>query len=335
MLAVVLANPFVCGQAIAQQATDAVEGSKGPYWYAAAGTTGLIVDFGEGGYRGLGLVMAGGISWQNMETGIVASVWPNIQDSRISSIQAQGSLPFAFGTGTALELTVATGYAWYTYLGEVTGVADVSGPNASLGLRFRANSASGWGGRAGAFMRTDAGGWNGEWRVLVSKAQQGEVLSPESSSDLDFGVRLYHMIPVGGPWEFVGPGYAVYARRPITPDLNASLTLALFHWQIPGQAFMRGYLWDTRSFVALPAGEWSLAHSPDVNLRAGPAIVTMGEGPDNGVTLGPDLEVEVGFGLLGWNARIGTGWMWILRRDNDPLTAGDQHGWMLFGGVDF
>lgn len=309
-----------------------------PRWFVHSGLSDLWVDFGEANQRHLGFALTTGVTWNAVETGVLASVW-QWESWRLASVEAQGGLPIRAGPTSALDLVLGVGYTWSDYLGEpipfVT-VVETSGAAANLGLRYRFDVRSGWSVRTGIFMRTDAGGWNGEWRVMAGWRQPSQTPSQPASHTTDFRIRVYYMVPVGGPWRFVRPGYALAARRSITPTISAALTLAFFHWEIPGQAFLRDYLWNTGSFVAFPAAQWSTGERVKLAVRAGPAVVMMGEGPDNGVTLGPDLEAELEVDVGGIEVDLGAGWMWILRGwDDDPDYGGDQHGLMLFGGIGF
>src|SRR6266700_6146718 len=72
----------------------------------------------------------------------------------------------------------------------------------------------------------------------------------------------------------------------------AALTIALLHWQIPGQRSLVSYLWDTRAILLMPA--WRRGKN-DGNLRwyaqAGPSVSLMIEGPDEGFRGGANAEL--------------------------------------------
>jgi hypothetical protein len=70
-----------------------------------------------------------------------------------------------------------------------------------------------------------------------------------------------------------------------------------------------------------------------VTLRGGPAVVVMGEGPDNGVSFGSDLGASVRVGLGPLDLTGGVGWFWFARSDSGD--AADQHMLTWHGGLSF
>ena len=140
------------------------------------------------------------------------------------------------------------------------------------------------------------------------------------------------LAPISGPWRLVEPIYTLTASRPATDRLDVALTMGVVHWQIPSDTRDRGYIWDTRMFVAMPALKWSVA--PAIDTRVGPLIAAMGEGPDTGATGGAHARI-------GWTPDVpvpivlGVGAVWIaLDGEGDAQVDGtDQLGLTLHGGI--
>lgn len=100
--------------------------------------------------------------------------------------------------------------------------------------------------------------------------------------------------------------------------MSPTVAFAVFHWQIPGQAFLRDYIWDTRAFSALPGVELRARGMLDTVVRLGPSVTVMGEGSGNGANVGTYVEATVS---PQWASAffIGAGWMWMPNDgDGDP-----------------
>lgn len=325
------------GQKARVHAQDAViPGEETVRWYGGAGVLGFVDDAFEEPEMHVGPIIHGGATWNGLGIGLSAVLLPDINDSRLFSIETESSLDLISGQVVGLAFVVGAGWTRTDFQGDLstlpegTRVIEVNGPSATFGFRFRIQVHEKWHTPTGLYVNTTEHGWSILWRATIARSSRAVV--PETSASVDVGPAIYYMVPVAGPWVFVEPAYGVFLRRNLSDHLAATATLLVYHWQIPGQAFQRDYLWDTGSFVILPALEWSPGPDAHFAARLGPAIMTMGEGPDSGVSTGPNIEVEVRKGAF----RLGAGWMWVFRgHDDDPDYSGDQHGLMVFGGFAF
>lgn len=298
-------------------------------WVAAAGLGKLVADL-EDPLSGNGPAIRVGIrshyygAWSSIER------WMNVSGFTITSALLEGTLNLASNQGFRPHLIVGVGRTWSSYSGPAT---RADGPNGSTGVMGLGTTWSApWSieALAQALIRTDDTGFNASTRLLVGWSPNRERLRV-GPTESEVSATIAWMTPVAGPWRFVEPAYGLRVTKregPVGPFLD----LSVYHWQIPGQAFFRDYVWDTRAFVARPGIAWHLPRTPtNLTLRLGPSIVIMGEGPGNGVNIGTHVEASVSprwAGPLG----AGIGWLWMGHDSygDSRITDTDQHGLLLF-----
>ncbi len=301
----------------------------------ALGASAFIVDIWEDRGRSMGVLARVGLRFPHLDAAAVAEHWGDVRGFRISSVHLEGSYFLAGPRTVTPYVVVGVGRVWGRYHGRSPRAEEPDGLSAAYGFGLHVARRRALGARAEALIRTDDGGYNGGVRVLVGWAPAAADL-PVDASGVRTDVGAYWMIPLSGPWRFVEPGYMIRFERPFHGRLSTSLALAVFHWQTPGQALFRDYIWDTRALAAMPGVQWR----PDVNsiltVRAGPSIIMMGEGPGNGANLGAHLETAI---TRPWNLPLsaGVGWIWMPADSGGDtrVSDADQNGLMLFGGLHF
>lgn len=106
------------------------------------------------------------------------------------------------------------------------------GRTTSLELGFNARIWDPFGLSVEGVVRYDAGGGDDQLRALVTYAP-GLARAPRVPAE--GSAVVYGMVRASGPWHFVEPGYALKLATHVTERDAAALTIALLHWQIPGQ----------------------------------------------------------------------------------------------------
>lgn len=267
--------------------------------------------------------------------------WNSIGDLRISAVQLETRYQILPQRRVTPVFLIGMGYTWVRLRDEIReqldpdDIEDSNGISASYGLGLHWALWRSFALQPEALLRTEGGGFNGGLRLLASWSPSSR--QPRNGlSDTRLGVNVYWLAPLSGPWRFVEPGYAVRFERSLSDDLSSGLAFAVFHWQIPGDAFERAFLWDTRAVVAMPGVAWNALDGRPITLRAGPSIVMMGEGPGNGANIGTHIEAEVS---SPWDMPIsgGIGWFWMPNDGGgDPdIGTDDQHGLTVFAGLRF
>lgn len=299
----------------------------------AAGASFYVAEFGEGNYRNTGAMLRGGMRLPGVDVTLAAEYWPDVFDFQILSTQIETTF-FLSRHSFSPVLVASIGHSWSHYTGTLRGIGP-NGTSAAVALGFHVPVSDLYGLRTEAVMRTDDGGWDAAFRLLMEYAPAAPS-TPSNTPGPGGGLSVFWMIPVHGPWHFVEPGYAIGFERPVNPRFGVDLDLALVHWQVPGAALFRDYIWDTRSFMGLPSVEWTADERGLARLRGGPAVVLMGEGPENGVTLGLHAGVAFSGRSIGVPLSLGVGWLWFSRDNSDPRVGGDdQHGLTLSAGLEF
>lgn len=330
LLAALISHPAA---AVAQTSGNGREASV--VGILSVGASAFVNDVWEDRGGSAGGVLRGGIRLPFLDVAALFEHWPEVEEFRISSAHAEMTYFPAGRRAVAPLLLLGVGYTRSSYLGSRPLFEELDGLSAAYGVGLEVALWRAAVGRAEAVLRTDDGGYNAGVRALVGWAPH----PPGASSPLpDAGTafRLSWMLPLSGPWRLVEPGYFVRFERPYHELLSGSLAFGVLHWQIPGEAFMRDYIWDTRAFVALPGVDWYPWTERLLSLRGGPAIIMMGEGPGNGVNLGAHLEVAVSR-LRDLPVEIGVGWLWMRTPDGaDTRVSGtDQNGLTIAGGIRF
>ena len=288
----------------------------------------------------IGLTLKGGIRIPYLDiTGLVER-WDQINGSRFSSVLLEASYYFAGQRRVAPFVIVAAGHTWQRYTGDYPIDLADDGAAAGFGLGVRVSAALGIDARVEGLLRTDVGGYSGAARALLGWAPA--LLDPSPERYMAHGdAFLSWMVPISGPWRFVEPGFGLRFARSAN-RWGGSLGLAVFHWDIPGDMYAgvpgleRRYIWDTRAFVATPGVVWHAQATLPVELRAGPSIVIMGEGPGNGANFGGHLEAVVS-SRSPVAVGAGVGWFWMQSENlgDSRFTNADQHGLTVFLAVGF
>ena len=291
-------------------------------WGASAvvGPSHFVGDFGEADLASVGLSARGALEASGFGVGLTFSRWPEVGSFRLLNTQLEMEVQLGSSQFLAPALLAAMGYTRGKYLG--TREATVpDGPSAAFGIGLKVRPRAPFGFRVDGLVRTDDGGWNGELRLLAGFMPGRSTSLP--NSDVEF--ETFWLVSFAGPWEFVDPGIGMAISRPLLRDVHGALGLALIHWRIPSENH-RGYEWDTRSIMATPGIEWRAGIGP-VSLRVGPAIVAMGEGPGNGVSLGAIARANWRPPLGDLPVQFGIGALWL------ALDREDQIGFTFHGGI--
>jgi hypothetical protein len=146
------------------------------------------------------------------------------------------------------------------------------------------------------------------------------------------------MIPLRGPWRFVEPGYAFRLTSRVTDRYAGSLGLALLHWRIPHPTIPKAYLWDTRAILLEPGWQWNRpGRVAELRITAGPALVRMFEGPDEGTRGGAEARMNVTVRAGPLPLTVGLGWLWFSRSEASGVSVAgsDQHSIMLSAGIGY
>jgi hypothetical protein len=280
--------------------------------FGSLGVTRFLADFAEGQEKGYGVAARIGLQLPGEFAALSLSRWPNVKEFRITSLQLELARDLVVQRAITPYLVVGVGNTWGAFLG--TGQAvEPTGTSASFGFGVKAAILPQFVIAAQTRLRTDDAGWNGDWE-LMAEARRGRVLARPSSRRINLTASW--MSPIAGPWRTVKPGWGLQISQ------NASaFSVQMVHWQIPRDAPLGGYLWDTNAVIAsiLPR-IWSVGDV--VVLRIGPAIAAMGEGPDNGVTLGSAGEIVLGAPVGPMRLETAVGWLFLNREGDGP----DQHG---------
>jgi hypothetical protein len=327
---VALIWPLIVGVGVLPRATSGqtAEGSNSPALVPVArvGWTYFVQDFGEADRASFGLLLGAGVRSSLGEGTFTMGRWPGAGPGGLTTVLFEYSQIVAQRGPLFAAVKAGVGHAWYSPSGAFggdDGGAGTFGANLSSRI-WRAVSLG-----AEAALRTDVAGWNGEVRVTGTWQFGSQVKAAEG---LATSVFLNWMVPVTGPWRYNSPALGVRVGGPVRGRFGMALGMEVVHWRIPGQAFMRDYLWDTRMFVATPTLEWR--GGSHWLVRAGPAIAAMGEGPDNGVTAGSVAALEASTGVFGIDL-IGTAESLWLPRSGPGQAGEDQIGLRLSVGIGF
>lgn len=298
----------------------------------AVGASTFLADFMEDRSSSLGVALRGGIRARTYGLFISAEHWGSVKDYRITSAVLEGSLVLGSSALVRPYLLVGVGHSWSDYHGPFAIYDELDGTAATLGPGMALTLSGSIGVEVQALLRTDDGGYNMSLRGLGSWSPGLEGL-PETRSDTHGGPAIYWMAPIAGPWRFVEPGFGLRFTR-AGGAFSPTVAFAVFHWQIPGGAFLRDYIWDTRAFLALPGAEWRSGGPLGTTVRVGPSVTVMGEGPGNGANVGTYVEATVS---PEWSGAffIGAGWLWMPNdASGDPRVSDiDQHGLMISAGL--
>lgn len=330
--------PLAFCSALMLGSVTGLQGQAGGKGMQPAVWTGLsysVLDFGETDLATPGIGLRVGVGLPFLTVSALGEYWKEVGDFSLGSAHLEAAYFLARGAHVSPFLLLGLGHARTWYRGDYPERAvESNGPSAALGLGLKGSIWRDYGVRLEAVMRTDDGGMNATLRVLGGYAPTPAVADSQAvESGLDFFASWMH--PLSGPWEFVEPGFGLRHSRQVTDRIAATIAFSVVHWQIPGEAFMRSYIWDTRAFIAQPGVQWSPLDRIPVSLRLGPQVVIMGEGPDNGATLGAFVDVAV-VRPFGIPIHLGTGWFWFPRQYHpDPRISDDQNGITVSGGISF
>lgn len=265
------------------------------------------------------------------ELGLVLEHWADVADFRITTVLLEATYPLGQRDRFTPHLVAGLGRVWSRYHGPATFYDEPEGAAASLGAGFEWLSSRSVGVRAEGVLRSDGGGYNATARVLAGWSPA----VPDASGtrvETTGGTFVSWMVPLSGPWHFVEPALGGRLSRR-DGRVGTSLSLAVFHWQIPGEALLRDYIWDTRAFVATPSIEIEGVGVSQMTARLGPSITMMGEGPGNGVNVGVSLEGAV---TPRWASflTLGVSWLWMPHDNGGDVrvTNADQNGLLVFAG---
>lgn len=215
---------------------------------------------------------------------------------------------------------------------DLDGTVTESGPAKALGLGFQVRPLRDWGLDVAGVVRIDNGNGDDELRAALFYAPHD--VQPPSAARVarPVSAQLGWLVPITGPWRFVEPAYVLTMARAIRGRHATSLSMMLVHWQIPS-GNPRGYEWDTRAAIMLPAWRWfsNPAGARRPYLQAGPLLSVMLEGPDccfrGGVHTGAGYDW--GISAIGLSASLTL--IWLVRNDE----RADQRSMLFQIGVGF
>lgn len=316
---------FVCGAivfsgSVARAQEEVPSASFAPSLTIGGGVSRFIGDLGESDYGSVGPVVRVGFDFPGTSLALVLAHWPDVNSFRMTSMHLEVQQALWSPRRFTPSLLLGIGRTWAAYRLAGPAVAP-DGGSAAVGLAARVTASPWLAVDADIRVRTDEAGFNGEWRVMGTYTRGARPAAPARGRVE--AISLW-MIDVSGPWIGVSPTLGLRAARPLRPGVAAALTLAIAHWQIPSASSPAGYLWDTRAAVAMAQGEWRFTTGLPIGLRSGPAVTIMGEGPDNGVTVGVGAELFAEIHLHGVRLEGSLGWLWLAR--GESVDPGDQHG---------
>jgi len=341
VVALVFLNGWTADRVSAQSALLPVAGAVGSTpRFALRPTFSLGVSILESDQSGddafKGFVFRGGIALGAFaDLTVSGEHWPELGPRKGWALQGEANIYPVGRRRVAPYLLLHLGHFWATLPPGSIYTSEFSGRSTGFALGFHARVWDPLGVRLEGVIRYDAGGGDDQLRALVTYAPG---LAQAGRVPAEVSAVVYGMTRASGPWHFVEPAYALKFATRMTQRDAAALTIALLHWQIPGQRSLVSYLWDTRAILLMPA--WRRGKN-DGNLRwyaqAGPSVSLMIEGPDEGFRGGANAEL-VGSVRLGTLPRLtgGIGWIWIVRGVSDSSVGGtDQRGLLFHAGMTF
>lgn len=172
--------------------------------------------------------------------------------------------------------------------------------------------------RSNGVIRLDRSTWHRGYDLLLGW-DPGAPARHSRSIRVSGGAAL--MATLQGPWRPVEPLYSIGLSQSVNERFGLEYSLTLFHWQIPSDQHLGGYIWDTRGFISGYAVTWQAGRS--VSVSAGPAIMIMGEGPDRGINLG--TLTSIGWSVPVVPLTIHVGLTWVSRPASaSPWIGGDD-----------
>ena len=299
----------------------------------------LLVDI-EDPITDAGFALRGGILTPAVEVTALVEGWRNLKDVRIVTTLVEVSYSLTGYTRVSPLLVMAAGYTWQDYGGRSQFYSTPDGRAAAGGLGVRTFIGDAILFRIDGLLRTDAGGYNAGARLLLGWAP-ALVGREGRHSWSGAGAVVYWMVPLSGPWRFTEPGFGVRVSRAIDARWFGGMELGIFHWQIPSSRETnpgepRPYIWDTRAVVMLPELERRLVGIGPLQLRGGPAVVMMGEGPGRGASLGAHLGAMIEApSPVPLNLTIR--WLWMQNDNHGDVgfTDRNQQGLLIAGEIGF
>lgn len=289
--------------------------------FLSVGLSQFVGDFGEDNDGSLGPMIRGGLRFPGSAVGLSFSYWPDVNRFRLASLQLDFVQDLTERRRITPNLIVGVGHTWGRFLG--TGPAnEPTGGSAAAGLGVKAHLTDRLTIDTDVRLRTDDYGWNGEWRLFAEMAP-ASVLASASGRRTSFFTSW--MAEIEGPWVTVAPSFGLRVSQD-----DGVLTVQMAHWQIPREGPSGGYVWDTRSVIAAAQTQRDLIDDR-LFLRVGPAISAMGEGPDNGVNFGGQVDVALVFDVGSAHLEAGLGYLWLNRSSSSYPS--DQRGLMFSVGV--
>lgn len=293
--------------------------------FVIVGPTGGYMDLIGARTMGIGGTARIGVLLPTLDLSLIGEHWNEWGDYRLSTLLVETNYYPLGRSRVAPYLLIGVGAA--KYRSEERDPVTGTGATASIGLGVHAGMWNDWAVRTEAVLRNDDGPFSAQLRLgagFIPEADERRDL-PAARSNL----YLAWMVPLRGPWQFVNAGIGLQVSSSLNERFAATLGADLYHWQIPGEAFMRDYLWDTRAAVIRQGIEWRPGMLNDrLSIAGGPAIVAMGESPDGGMNFGLHAAVGVAPQLRHVPLTLSVGTLWFSRDAGD-----DQIGLLLTGGL--
>lgn len=288
----------------------------------------------RGPYNGIAVKAGAGVH-PYLDAVLVGEHWPTLGGANGWSAQIETSLYPAGRRPVAPRIVLGVGRFWTTPPTQSSSQG-VRGFTRSFGLGLQAHVSQSVALELDALMRYDAYAADLQLRLLAGRTARS--LARPLPGPPRVAATVSHMVPVRGPWELFEPAFGVRLTTPLANAHSASLGVVLLRWRIPSVTNPRGYSWATGALLVTPGWQWNrYVGRAGLRARLGPAFTLSGEGPDNGLRAGAQLEVGGSVRLGSVPLTAGVGWLWISRHVNPGgSTPGtDQHGLMLSVGLGY
>jgi len=316
---------FCCPPADVSSAQEL--GRSGPRVGLFGGVTGFVGEFGESNHFSVGPALQVFLEDQTTRLGLSVSHWPDANAFRMTSLHLEMAQGMANTRLVTPFLELAVGHTWAEYLASGPAVKPEGG-SAAVGLGIQLEAGMNLRILSDLRLRTDGGGWNGEWRTLAGFSKGG---STSTADKIRWSGSALWLKRLRGPWKSSGTGIGFSVDRAVAEQLRSVQSMYLIHWRTRRRPEAGGHRWDTRGVLAIPQAQWASPAYPRLRLRGGPVVSMMGEGPDNGVRPGGHLEAQLGSSFRGVFLALKVGWFWILRSGSDDPR--DQHAISFGAGI--
>lgn len=292
-------------------------------------------DAGEADIRAESFLLRGGVRLPAVDLSLVGERWGDWANQRTTSVMVEANYyPFKDSRMSPF-VVLGVGSIWGDPVDAALPSAQMKGASTSFGLGTQLRLIGRSAARIEFLLRDDDDTFNSQVRLSAGYAAAPPSI-PEDAACGRLNVGVYQLSSLRGPWEFVEPGYMMRYSRPYSQRFGAALSLGVFHWRDSRGMEGGRHSYDTRAIVGMPSLLFMPLTSDLLTLRAGPAIIAMGEGHDAGSNLGAQIEASTVVRPFSVPIELGVGSLWMRRGAESNQTSGeDQLGLSFFGGLHF